>query len=95
MLLDTTPHVGDWETTKETGNPAPLDNESTYPDVEKDHAASVSYIDASVEKRIAGLDLSNTFMFLVSDNGAHEDSGHNHRFFNSTGGLRVFKRSVL
>ena len=72
-------------------------NESTYPDVEKDHAASVSYMDASVGKLIAGLDLSNTFEFFVSDNGAHEEGGHNHTFFNSiqfTGGLRGFKRSL-
>lgn len=94
----TTPHAGDWGTTKETGNPVPSDlqymNESTYPDVEKDHAASVSYMDASVGKLIAGLDLSNTFVFFVSDNGAHEEGGHNHTFFNSTGGLRGFKRSL-
>lgn len=51
-------------------------------------------MDASVGKLVAGLDLSNTFVFFVSDNGAHEEGGHNHTFFNSTGGLRGFKRSL-
>ena len=38
--------------------------------------------------------LESTFVFFASDNGAHEEGGHNHSFFNSTGGLRGFKRSL-
>ena len=93
----TTPHAGDWGTAKEEGNPVPSDLQyagEDYPDVEKDHAASVSYMDASVGRLVAGLDLASTFVFFVSDNGAHEEGGHNHTFFNSTAGLRGFKRSL-
>ena len=32
-------------------------------------------------------------VFFASDNGAHNEGGHNVHFFNSTGGLRGFKRS--
>jgi arylsulfatase A len=93
----TTPHAGDWGTNKETGNPVPSDLQyasTGYPDVEKDHAASISYMDASIRRLVAGLDLRSTFVFFVSDNGAHEEGGHNHSFYNSTAGLRGFKRSL-
>jgi arylsulfatase A len=93
----TTPHAGDWGTTKEEGQPVPSDLQyasEAYPDVEKDHAASVSYMDASIGRLVGGLDLENTLVFFVSDNGAHEEGGHNHTFFNSTAGLRGFKRSL-
>ena len=36
---------------------------------------------------------SNTVVFFASDNCAHNEGGHDHTFFNSTGGLRGFKRS--
>jgi arylsulfatase A-like enzyme len=94
----TTPHAGDWGANKETGNPVPSDlqyaSEADWPDVEKDHAASVSYMDRSVAKLVDGLALESTLVFFVSDNGAHEEGGHDHTFFNSTAGLRGFKRSL-
>ena len=31
-------------------------------------------------------------VFFASDNGAHSEGGHDHRFFDSTGGLRGYKR---
>lgn len=93
----TTPHAGGWGATKEEGNPVPSDLQygtEDYPDVEKDHAASVSYMDAPIGRLVAGINLQNTFVFFVSDNGAHEEGGHSHTFFNSTAGLRGFKRSL-
>ena len=46
-----TPHAGAWGSNKETGQPVPSDlqyGSEDWPDVEKDHAASVTYMDASV-----------------------------------------------
>jgi len=36
----------------------------------------------------------NTLVILASDNGAHNEGGHRVTFFNSTGGLKGFKRSL-
>jgi arylsulfatase A-like enzyme len=36
----------------------------------------------------------NTIVFFTSDNGAHQEGGHNPAYFNSTGGLRGTKRDL-
>ena len=36
--------------------------------------------------------VSSFKVFFASDNGAHSEGGHDHRFFDSTGGLRGYKR---
>ena len=36
----------------------------------------------------------NTIVFFTSDNGAHNEGGHNYQFFDSSGPLRGFKRSM-
>ena len=101
----TIPHAGGWgdaPDTPEQGNPVPTDlqyaNESGWPDVEKDHAAVVTYLDRYVGAlaatlRRAGVE-NDTYVFFASDNGAHSEGGHDVSFFNSTGGLRGFKRSL-
>ena len=101
----TIPHAGGWgdaPDTPEQGNPVPTDlqyaNESAWPDVEKDHAAVVAYLDRYVGAlaatlRRAGVE-NDTYVFFASDNGAHSEGGHDVSFFNSTGGLRGFKRSL-
>ena len=96
------PHAGSWGDNQETGNPVPSDlqyaGESEWPDVEKDHAASVTYMDAKIGEVMEHLqDLGedeNTVVFFASDNGAHLEGGHSLSFFNSTGGLRGHKRSM-
>ena len=40
-----------------------------------------------------GID-SNTIVFLSSDNGPHKEGGHDPDFFNSSGGLRGYKRDM-
>jgi len=40
-----------------------------------------------------GID-NNTLIIFASDNGAHKEGGHDPKFWNSTGGLRGFKRDM-
>ena len=105
-LSFTVPHAGGWGVEKdysETGAPVPSDgiysNETSWPDVEKDHAAVVTYLDNSIGKlfdvlRQMKIDDESTLIFFASDNGAHNEGSHDVTFFNSTGGLRGFKRSL-
>jgi arylsulfatase A-like enzyme len=105
-LSFTVPHAGGWGTGSndaEMGAPVPSDlqyaNESSWPDVEKDHASVVSYLDSTIGKLFHVLeemkiDDESTLIFFASDNGAHNEGHHDVAFFNSTGGLRGFKRSL-
>ena len=98
----TVPHAGGWGDNQETGNPVPSDlqyaGQEGWPDVEKDHAASVTYMDAKIGEVMGRLQAlgkdENTLVLFASDNGAHLEGGHSHTFFNSTGGLRGHKRSM-
>eukprot|EP00730_Choanoeca_flexa_P011724 TRINITY_DN2773_c0_g1_i2.p1 TRINITY_DN2773_c0_g1~~TRINITY_DN2773_c0_g1_i2.p1 ORF type:complete len:480 (+),score=117.74 TRINITY_DN2773_c0_g1_i2:94-1440(+) len=100
----TIPHAGGWgdrPDAPEQGQPVPTDFDYTntsWPDVERDHAAVVHYLDQQVGQimdalKQAGVD-DNTLVVFASDNGAHQEGGHKVAFFNSTGGLRGFKRSL-
>ena len=102
----TIPHAGGWghaPNKPEEGAPVPSDGEyasrSEWPEVERDHAAVVSYLDARVGElmetlKSEGVD-NSTIVFFASDNGAHLEGGHDVHFFNSTGGLRGHKRSMF
>ncbi|EDQ89775.1 uncharacterized protein MONBRDRAFT_24876 [Monosiga brevicollis MX1] len=102
----TIPHAGGWGSAPqapENGAPVPSDGQyanrtGDWPTVEVDHAAVVTYLDARVGdilSKLQGLGIDNrTLVFFASDNGAHNEGGHDHTFFNSTGGLRGFKRSL-
>eukprot|EP01061_Rhynchopus_euleeides_P006541 TRINITY_DN15581_c0_g1_i1.p1 TRINITY_DN15581_c0_g1~~TRINITY_DN15581_c0_g1_i1.p1 ORF type:complete len:506 (+),score=168.16 TRINITY_DN15581_c0_g1_i1:61-1518(+) len=101
-LSFTVPHAGGWsDVGLESGAPVPSDlgyaNES-WPDVEKDHAAAITYLDGYVGNILGMLqDLEvdgDTIVFFASDNGAHLEGGHSVAFFNSTGGLLGHKRSL-
>ena len=99
----TVPHAGGWDSApKAAEEGAPVPSELSYaakawPVVERDHAASVSYLDMRVGDLLRALDAqrlaSSTVVFFASDNGAHNEGGHDVRFFGSTAGLRGFKRS--
>jgi len=71
----------------------------TWPDVEKDHAASITEVfDANLGKLLDHLKKekleNNTIIIISSDNGAHNEGGHDVNFFNSSGPLKGFKRSL-
>jgi arylsulfatase A-like enzyme len=104
----TVPHAGgwgwagsSWNREMECGAPVPTDGQYTnqsWPEVERDHAAVITYLDTYVGDLIALLDslgiANETIVFFASDNGAHLEGGHNYHFFNSTGGLLGHKRSL-
>eukprot|EP00659_Diplonema_papillatum_P021425 gene21425-32958_t len=101
-LAFTVPHAGGWsDTGKESGAPVPTDlqytNES-WPIVERDHAAAITYLDRCVGEVFAKLKElgkdEDTVVFFASDNGAHLEGGQQIAFFNSTGGLLGHKRSL-
>ena len=97
-LAFTVPHAGGWgDTDAEQGAPVPTDGRyatsgAKWPDVERDHAGVITYLDGYVGDLVAKLDAlgitDNTAVFFASDNGAHKEGGHSERFFNSTGGLK-------
>ena len=111
-LSFTVPHAGGWgddpvdapvsnSTNHEEGAPVPSDlqyaGEAAWPEVERDHAAVITYLDGKVGAVMAklaekGVD-DTTLVIFASDNGAHLEGGHDYRFFNSTGGLLGHKRS--
>ena len=100
----TVPHAGGWGTVAEQGQPVPSDMQyvgdavTAWPLVERDHAAVVTYTDKKVGElmdTLAELRVEDqTLVIFASDNGAHAEGGHWHGFFNSTGGLSGYKRSL-
>lgn len=71
---------------------------SSWPDVERDHAAVITYLDnlvGNLTSRLKKLHVDdNTLVIFASDNGAHLEGGHKKEFFDSTGGLQGNKRSL-
>jgi len=61
-------------------------------------AAMVATIDEYVGELMAKLEAlgiaDNTLVILTSDNGPHQEGGHDPDYFNSTGGLRGYKRDL-
>ncbi len=61
-------------------------------------AAMIEHLDNQVGQLLQMLkDLEiddNTLVMFASDNGAHSEGGHDFRFWNSSGGLRGFKRDM-
>jgi arylsulfatase A-like enzyme len=97
----TTPHAGGTGTTDETGEPVPspepYQNEQ-WPTVEIDFAAMITRMDGYVGNIFALLKKlqidQETFVLFASDNGAHNEGGHSYLYFDSSGPLRGFKRSM-
>lgn len=69
-----------------------------WPDPQKGHAAMISRMDADIGRLLAklrqlGID-QNTIVFFSSDNGPHKEGGADPAFFNSSGPLQGYKRSL-
>jgi len=69
-----------------------------WPQVEKNFAAMVTRLDATVGKIMAllkqlGID-QGTIVFFTSDNGPHKEGGHDAAFFESSGTVRGTKRDL-
>lgn len=69
-----------------------------WPSQEKGFAAMVTRLDADVGRIAAKLHelglANNTLVIFSSDNGSHQEGGHNPEFFQSRGGLRGTKRAM-
>ncbi len=69
-----------------------------WPETEKGFAAMVHRLDRDVGRLVSLLQelgiAKNTLILFTSDNGPHHEGGHNHKFFNSNGPLRGFKRDL-
>ncbi len=76
---------------------APYHNRD-WPNPQKGHAAMISRLDRDmglVFKRLADLDLDeSTLVLFTSDNGPHKEGGADPEFFQSSGPLQGYKRSL-
>jgi arylsulfatase A-like enzyme len=70
----------------------------TWPQQQKNHAAMITRMDRDIGKlfdKLRELDIDeDTMVFFASDNGPHQEGGGDPFYFNSSGGLRGFKRSL-
>ncbi|WP_211297527.1 arylsulfatase [Jejuia pallidilutea] len=68
-----------------------------WPEEERAFASMLQALDAYVGKIVAAVEASgekdNTIIVFTSDNGAHNEGGHDVEFFNSNGKFKEYKRS--
>jgi arylsulfatase A-like enzyme len=98
----TIPHA-DNELGHDTGDGQPVPDygpyaEKPWPTPEKGFAAMITRMDRDVGRlldllRDKGID-DNTLILFSSDNGPHQEGGHEPTFFESQGGLRGIKRDL-
>lgn len=98
----TIPHANN-EGGQATGNGMEVPNygiyaDRTWPDTEKGFAAMISRLDRDVGQIIdllVELEIEkNTLVLFTSDNGPHQEGGHQVDFFDSNGPLRGYKRDL-
>jgi arylsulfatase A-like enzyme len=69
-----------------------------WPEIERMHAARITLLDGQIGRLLEKLEemgkLEKTLILLTSDNGPHNEGQHNHKFFDSAGGLRGYKRDL-
>eukprot|EP00047_Mylnosiga_fluctuans_P015276 m.44822 g.44822 ORF g.44822 m.44822 type:complete len:347 (+) comp5846_c0_seq1:1171-2211(+) len=103
FLSVTSPHAGAVGSNVEDDVPVPRVSLGPYanrswPKVEIDFATAITWQDQQIGAVLSALNASgfeeNTIVFLASDNGAHNEGGHSYTFFNSSGYLNGFKRSL-
>ena len=72
--------------------------EKDWPNPEKGFAAMITRMDRDVGRLLALLKECSiddqTLVLFTSDNGPHQEGGHDHEFFNSNGPLKGYKRSM-
>jgi arylsulfatase A-like enzyme len=101
-LAYTIPHA-DNELGRDTGDGMPVPSKEPYsakpwPEIEKKFAAMVTRLDADLGRiteklRQTGRE-QDTLILFTSDNGPHQEGGHNPEFFNDNGPLRGIKRDL-
>ncbi|MAI30953.1 MAG: N-acetylgalactosamine-6-sulfatase [Rhodopirellula sp.] len=99
----TIPHANN-EGTRMNGNGAEVPDYGIYankdwPDPDKGQAAMITRMDSDVGRildhlKAAGVD-GNTLVFFTSDNGPHNEAGHQLSRFNPSGPLRGTKRALF
>ncbi len=101
-LAYTIPHANN-EEGKASGNGMQVPSDAPYssenwPQPEKNKAAMISLLDLDVGRIMAKLEeryaASNTIVIFTSDNGPHKEGGVDPNYFQSSGGLRGYKRSL-
>lgn len=69
-----------------------------WPEIERRHAARITMLDSQIKRLFDKLEergeLENTLIIYSSDNGSTNENHHDYKFFNSSGGLKGFKRDV-
>jgi len=103
-LSYTAPHAGNVGSDGEHGEPVPRISKGPYAQMQSKWGLEVEYASAVTEiDRQLGLVLQalneadladNTVVIFASDNGASNEGGHNYQFFESSGPLQGFKRSL-
>ncbi len=69
-----------------------------WPEIERRHAARITMWDQEVRRLFQKLEengeLDNTLVIFSSDNGPTGENHHDYKFFNSSGGLKGYKRDL-
>jgi arylsulfatase A-like enzyme len=101
-LAVTIPHANN-ELGRDTGNGMEVPDDKPFsdkpwPQQEKNFAAMMHRLDQDIGKLLDHLKATgqekNTVVFFTSDNGPHQEGGHNPKFFESSGPLRGIKRDL-
>ena len=74
------------------------DKAQEWPEIERRHAARITMLDDQIKRLFEKLEkdgeLENTLIIISSDNGPHAENHHDYKFFESSGGLKGYKRDV-
>jgi arylsulfatase A-like enzyme len=101
-LAYTSPHAND-ELGRDVGDGMEVPDDKPFtskpwPQVEKNFASMVTRLDADVGRVMAQLKKTgqdqNTLVIFTSDNGPHQEGGHDPKYFHSGGSLRGIKRDL-
>lgn len=69
-----------------------------WPEIERRHAARITMLDNQIRRLFNKLkasgELENTLIIFTSDNGPTNENHHSYKFFESSGGLKGYKRDL-